>query len=299
MKNIETANTKNALYLNNLLPLCAQYDGFLVDLWGVIHNGRELLSGVRDSLFYLHEQKKNVVFLTNSPRRSHNIIGLLSAFGIERNLYKEIFSSGDLLYRDLLACSAGVLKNLKPRCLCIDELSDHSFFENLNIELVESVHKADFILITTISGRVSEAELHYQNLLRMAAKMEIPLICANADKTVYVNGHEHVRPGLLAEWYQSYGGKAYLYGKPDKRMFIEALKKLPDIPASKVIMIGDSFDTDIAGALNSGLDSAVVISEMTGSFYNSDTHTLTLEKLAPLTKSHPDQSIYCIPGFTV
>lgn len=298
MKHIETAQQKSALYLNNILPLCAQYDGFVVDLWGVIHNGRELFAGVKDCLTYLHEQNKSVVFLTNSPRRSHNIVSLLEALGIERNLYKTIFSSGDLLYQDLLSCSEETLKNQKPRCLCIDELNDHSFFENLNIELVESIHKADFLLITTISGPVTEAT-QYQTMLKIAAKRELPLICANADKTVYVNGHEHVRPGLLAEWYQSYGGKTYVYGKPDKRMFMEALKQFPDVPASKIIMVGDNFDTDIKGALNAGIDSAVVISEMTGSFYNSETHTLTLEKLAPLIKAHPDQSIYCIPGFAV
>ncbi|MBY0281831.1 MAG: TIGR01459 family HAD-type hydrolase [Alphaproteobacteria bacterium] len=298
MKHLETAQQKNALYLDTLLPLCAQYDGFVVDLWGVIHNGRELFPGVKDGLTYLHEQNKTVVFLTNSPRRSYNIVHLLDAMGVEKNLYKAIFSSGDLLHKDLLSSTEENLKNLQPRCLCIDELNDHTFFEGLNIELVESIHKADFLLITTISGPVTEA-MHYQTMLKIAAKRELPLICANADKTVYVNGHEHVRPGLLAEWYQSYGGRAYVYGKPDKRMFMEALKYFPDMPASKILMVGDNFDTDIKGALNAGLDSAVVISEMTGSFYNSETHTLTLEKLAPLIKAHPDQSIYCVPGFAV
>ena len=127
MEHLEIIQQKNALYLNNMLPLCAQYDGFVVDLWGVIHNGRELFPGVKDCLTYLHEQNKTVVFLTNSPRRSHNIVNLLSSMGIEKDLYKSIFSSGDLLYKDLLSCSEETLKNQQPRCLCIDELNDHVY----------------------------------------------------------------------------------------------------------------------------------------------------------------------------
>jgi len=296
MENLEVLPQKNAFYLGGMIPLCARYDGFIVDLWGVIHDGKDLFPGVKECLTYLHEQGKSVVFLTNSPRLSYNIGGLLDSFGIEDFLYTSIVSSGDLVYEDLLSFSDDSLENIKPKCFCIDELSDLSLFENVNVEPVGAIDDADFIMVTTITGPLSDAD-GYQRLLEQGLKRELPLVCANADKSVFVKGHEHIRPGFLGEWYKSRGGTVYMYGKPDGRMFSQALKYFSNIPASKIIVIGDNFDTDIKGALDAGLDSAVVVSQMTGAFYDSETHVLTLDKLASLMKEHSQQFVYCIPGF--
>jgi len=50
--------------------LAARYDGFIVDLWGVVHNGVRPYPGVLDCLGRLRAAGKPVVFLSNAPRRA-------------------------------------------------------------------------------------------------------------------------------------------------------------------------------------------------------------------------------------
>jgi ribonucleotide monophosphatase NagD (HAD superfamily) len=46
------------------------YDGFIVDLWGVVHDGIKVYPGVIDCLTGLQAAGKKVVFLSNAPRRA-------------------------------------------------------------------------------------------------------------------------------------------------------------------------------------------------------------------------------------
>ena len=46
-----------------LAPVADRYDGFVVDLWGTLHDGVEPLPGARDCLLQLRETEKGVVLL--------------------------------------------------------------------------------------------------------------------------------------------------------------------------------------------------------------------------------------------
>ena len=56
--------------LESLAPIADRYDGFVLDLWGVVHDGRKPYPGVLDGLAELKARGKRVVFLTNAPRRT-------------------------------------------------------------------------------------------------------------------------------------------------------------------------------------------------------------------------------------
>ena len=46
------------------------YDTYIIDLWGVMHNGIKLNSGALEVVENLFTQNKRVVFLSNAPRPS-------------------------------------------------------------------------------------------------------------------------------------------------------------------------------------------------------------------------------------
>ena len=82
---------KNCVKLNNLSDIDDHYDVFLIDLWGVIHNGIAVFENVIPVLENLKQKKKMVFFITNAPRRSSVISQQLEEFGIEQKLYIKLF----------------------------------------------------------------------------------------------------------------------------------------------------------------------------------------------------------------
>ena len=81
--------------LDGIAPVADRYDGFVLDLWGVVHDGRRPYPGVPEALGELKARGKRVVFLTNAPRRSWAVQGLLDGMGLDRALYDGIMSSGE------------------------------------------------------------------------------------------------------------------------------------------------------------------------------------------------------------
>ena len=51
-------------------------------------------------------------------------------------------------------------------------------------------------------------------------------------------------------------------------MYQHVFKKAGKIPKNRILMIGDTFETDILGAQNSGIDSALVLTGNTRKFHS-------------------------------
>ena len=55
-------------FCNSLFDLADRFDDFIVDLWGVVHDGQHPYPGVLETLTRLKAQGKRVLFLSNAPR---------------------------------------------------------------------------------------------------------------------------------------------------------------------------------------------------------------------------------------
>ena len=86
--------------LETLKEIEDNYNVFFIDLWGVIHNGIELFEFVSSSLMRLKEKKK-IIFITNAPRRALVISQQLQQFGLSKNNYDYIVSSGEITWISL------------------------------------------------------------------------------------------------------------------------------------------------------------------------------------------------------
>src|SRR5262249_17098469 len=75
--------------------LAPRYDGLILDLWGVVHDGVAPLPGALECLRALIEARKRVVLLSNAPRRSSDVVDRISRIGVPAALYHDVMSSGE------------------------------------------------------------------------------------------------------------------------------------------------------------------------------------------------------------
>ena len=76
--------------------LADRYDGFVLDLWGVVHDGVRPLPGAVDCLERLRRAGKRSVLLSNAPRRSGAAQAAMREMGIPDALYDGILTSGEM-----------------------------------------------------------------------------------------------------------------------------------------------------------------------------------------------------------
>src|SRR3954447_8368284 len=95
------------------------------------------------------------------------------------------------------------------------------------------------------------------------------LLATNPDNWCPVS-HEKTRPGAgatAAFLEASTGKRAYFLGKPNGYMFHRARRKLTEMAGSEtldeIIVVGDTMETDIRGAIESGLNAYLVLSGST------------------------------------
>lgn len=241
---------KNCEKLNNLSDIDDHYDVFLIDLWGVIHNGIAAFDNVIPVLQSLKQKKKMVFFITNAPRRSFVISQQLEDFGIEQKLYDKIISSGELTWLSIKE------KYQKKNCLIIGPPRDFHLVEGLDISVVDKDSNVDIILNTGPWGDDDSLE-NYTDLLDSLAKKKSHMICSNPDKTVVRGENFMICAGLLAEYYEKIGGKVEYYGKPFKQIY-EHCFNFFEKKNTKVLAIGDSLENDIKGANALNFDSLLI-----------------------------------------
>ena len=66
--------------------------------------------------------------------------------------------------------------------------------------------------------------------------------------------------GTLAEAYAARGGDVRYHGKPHQRAYEACFRHLEGVPRRRILAVGDSLRTDIAGALAADLDALLVTS---------------------------------------
>jgi HAD superfamily hydrolase (TIGR01459 family) len=246
--------------MSGLASLAANYDGMIVDLWGVVHDGITPYPGVIDCLRELRAHNRRVVFLSNAPRRAATIGRALAAMGIAPDLYDGIMSSGEAVHQALAARTDPDFATLGQRLYHLGPARDRDVFDTLDLIPVDRPEQADFLLNTGPDDYLGpENPDIYEPVLRDSLAAKLPMICANPDLEVIRNGQRIICAGLLAEIYAARGGRVILRGKPDPAIYAPTLALLGTARA-RTLAIGDSLRTDMAGAKAAGIDACWVLS---------------------------------------
>ncbi len=270
--------------LKNFSEIYNDYDFFIVDLWGVVHNGVRLFQGITEVLEKIKLKKKKVYFMTNAPRRGYVIEDQLSLFGLKRDLYECVISSGEITWQSL--------KKMDYKyCYIIGPERDYHLIDGLGYQVTDDFDKVQIIVNTGPWGFNDTLE-NYKPTLHTLVKSKPLMICSNPDKVVVRGNKFVICAGLLAEYYESIGGNVSYFGKPFDEIYDFCFKKIYNKKDKKILVIGDSLDNDIKGACNQELDSLLITDGIHRSVNNDE--GIDKEKLHDLIRKKKIQPKYYI-----
>lgn len=282
--------------LFGLRAIAGRYDGFILDLWGVIHDGATAYPGAADALAALRAAGKRVVLLSNAPRRAAPLIEAMRAMGIARELYDSVLSSGEAVRDELIARGDPWWAALGPRCLHLGPERDRGVLDGVAATVVADPAAADWVL-NTGPLRLDQTVADYEALLGACAARHLPMVCANPDLEVIREGRRVTCAGALARRYQALGGEVGWRGKPDPAVYRASLDLL-GLDATRVLVVGDALQTDMAGAEAAGIDALLI----TGGIHAQELGIVWGESpdpahLTALAGRHGRQPVAALPAF--
>ena len=200
--------------LRGLSNLARRYDGFIVDLWGVVHDGVAPYPGALDCLEQLSE--KRVMLLSNAPRRAAAARDALRGLGIEDRLYSGLLTSGEATWLALRGRRDPWYAALGSRVYHLGPVRDRGIIEGLDLAQVQEPAAADFVLNTGPDDQRDGASLDaFLPELEACQQCRLPMICANPDLAVVRGGLRILCAGALAAVYEELGGEVRYAGEPD------------------------------------------------------------------------------------
>jgi len=230
--------------LEHLSEICNSYDTFVIDLWGVMHNGISLHDKAIEAVDKLLKESKKIVFLSNAPRPSEKVREFLKKLKMEEKYLKNIITSGEAAMHAINGNRFGKLfYHLGPS-------RDESIFQKVKDNKTK-LENSDFILCTGLFDEHKDDLSFYKNLLKNFVSKK--LICTNPDLTVHRGKEEEYCAGSIAQVFESLGGSVVYFGKPYKEIYNMCFEN-----KEKVLVIGDNLRTDIKGANNLNIDSIFI-----------------------------------------
>ena len=242
--------------IEGLSEVADRYALFLVDQWGVLHDGAKANDGAIETLRALRAAGKKIVILSNSSKRLAVTLPRMASMGFDERCYDHCVTSGEEVWRALDARKDPFYAALGRRCFLFSWDGDTSLIDGLELSGTGDIDEADFILNAgTNSGTVDLEE--YEPILRQAVARDLPMICANPDfVSIAPDGRMAICPGATARRYEELGGRVDYRGKPHSPVYKRSLGYEPD--ARPVLAIGDSLYHDIGGANRAGIDSLFI-----------------------------------------
>ncbi len=223
----------------------------ITDMDGVLIRGKALVPGADRLIAQLQEQGREFLVLTNNP----------------------IFTPGDLAHR--LAAMGLVIPSeriftsaLATAQFLQSQRSNGTAFVVGESGLTEAIHAVGYVITDIEPDYVvlGETEAYNYPLITKAIRLidaGAQFIATNPDAS---GPTEHgIVPGCgaMASLIEKATGKSpFFVGKPNPLMMRTALNYL-DIHSEDTIMVGDRMDTDIIAGVESGLETALVLTGVT------------------------------------
>jgi len=222
--------------------------GFICDMDGVIYHGKEILPGVAEFIQWLHDEKKQYLFLTNNssytPRELRQRLLRMGLDVGEEHFYTSALATAEFLKRQSPGCSAYVIGEAG--------LSNALYDAGITMNEVDP----DYVV-------VGEGKTYSLDTLNKAVDLVMKgakLIGANPDVSGPVeNGIVPACGALVAPIEIATGTKAYFCGKPNPLMMRTGLRIL-GCHSAEAVMVGDRMDTDVISGLESGMSTVLVLS---------------------------------------
>jgi HAD superfamily hydrolase (TIGR01459 family) len=251
-------------HLSSFVPLADRYQGFILDLWGVIHDGVTAFPHAILCLERLRDARKGSLLVSNAPRPNTAVQALMRSMGLPDDLYTAILTSGEAVRSALRSPPDAWWATLGQRVFLLGPHRDRPILDGLPLISVSSPKQANFVLNTGPDDQRNPTDINaFEDILQACLTHRLPMVCANPDLEVIRGGVRVLCAGALAARYQALGGDVRSLGKPDPAIYDQALELLGIAP-DLVLVVGDALRTDIAGASGVGLASCWVLSGIHG-----------------------------------
>ncbi len=275
--------------VKSILEIVNKYENYIIDQWGVMHNGKNGYKHAIETINYLEKKNKKLFIISNSSKRTKSSKEKLPTLGFNDKSFINVITSGEMIWQTIEKKYSQL--DAKKNCFHIYDASKEDellYREGLNFSFVDKIDNADFILGCT--PFLEMQPIDYIPLLDKAIYRNLVMYCANPDfETIENNNNQNIFcMGAIAEIYKKMGGEVIIQGKPEKEIYIEATSSIK-LDKSKTIAVGDSIFHDIKGAVNFSIDSILV---------KSGIHK-DLETIKMLCKNHHIEPTYIIENFSL
>jgi HAD superfamily hydrolase (TIGR01459 family) len=240
-----------------LREIADQFDLFLVDQYGVLHDGVAAYPGAIDGLARIRSRGRKAVVLTNSGKGMAANLSRLGALGFADSGFDAVVSSGDVALQCIGNGALGPPFARGADVCVIGRPGDTYAFSSADFRLVDRPQDAAFLVFAGSDAPRTSLDQYRQELTR-SAKENVPAICINPDITMIRDGELVPAPGAIAKVYENLGGKVEYIGKPYPAIFDHAVATAAVGPGARVVMIGDSPEHDVVGAKAMGLSTLLV-----------------------------------------
>lgn len=288
-----TARLANALsdkhqatmkHIKGISEIVDSYDTFIIDMWGVLHDGKKPYGDVLDTITKL--RGKRLLILSNSSKRLDQSTKLLSKLGFDKDNFQTILTSGEWTHQRLNDPEFGGdpwlcrhLKDQPKTCFMLGSGDgDREYLESCSgWTVVDSIKDASLLLARgtftiheTINKNDDGLEAYDTALLEIlqaAAQRKVPMLVANPDFT-RPDADRSPMPGSIGAMYKEVVAQTgetedvdlvYSIGKPFPVVYDALLSGGRD--RSRVCMVGDALETDVLGGHWYGIDTVWVTAD--------------------------------------
>jgi len=243
--------------LSSIAELSPSCDAWIVDIWGVIHNGVRAFTAAGEACRRFRRGGGIVVLLSNAPRPFCAVVRQLNQLGVDPESYDGGLTSGDVTRGLLEAWSGRPLLHIGPE-------RDKGLFDGLASRLA-TPDAAEAIVCSGLWDDTRETPANYGTLFDALAARRVPMLCANPDLVVERGDKLVYCAGALAALYAEKGGEVIYAGKPHPPIYAHTFATLERLAGSalareRILAIGDGVDTDLLGAHRAGLRSVFIAS---------------------------------------
>jgi HAD superfamily hydrolase (TIGR01459 family) len=243
--------------LSSIAELSPACDAWIVDIWGVMHNGARAFDAAGAACRTFRAGGGIVMLLSNAPRPFSAVAGHMTALGVDPAAYDGGVTSGDAT-RGLIEGWAG-----RP-LLHIGPERDKGLFAGLDVKLAPA-EEAQAIVCSGLYDDTRETPADYTALFEGFAARRLTMICANPDLVVERGDKLVYCAGALAAAYAQKGGEVVYAGKPHLPIYERTFAAIDrvagsHVPSERILAVGDGLDTDLLGAHRAGLRSVFIAS---------------------------------------
>ncbi len=240
--------------IDGLGELLTDYDTFVIDLWGVMHHGGQILPEAKALIEAIGRAGKLHMFLSNAPRRTDVVKRQLVERGLHEEAAQYVHTSGEEGWQFLKRNPANWTRGFvfEPAGGAAE------MYEDLSFEWSKDLNEADFALVVGVPMETPNLDGYRERLAAMAKK-GMPMVCVNPDLWVRVGDTLRICAGLVAQLYErDYGGQAIYFGKPHNAVYQTVLARTGASDLSRVLAVGDLVETDVRGGHGAGFATCLI-----------------------------------------